>query len=123
MMPDHNRPFQIESDTSKVATGTVLTQLDSNGSQHPVAFLSQTFTNTERHYEIYDRELLGIIQALKEWRHHIQGSGHTTNIFSDHKNLTYFHTAQKLNGQQARWSLYLSKFNIQLIHLPGMKMV
>ena len=61
--------------------------------------------------------------ALKEWRHYIQGSGHTTIVFSDHKNLTYFRTAQKLNDRQARWSLYLSEFNIKLIHLPGSKMI
>jgi RNase H-like domain found in reverse transcriptase len=53
-MPNQSEPFQIESDTSKVATGAVLTQLDSNGDQHPVAFLSKTFSETERKYEIYD---------------------------------------------------------------------
>ena len=88
-----------------------------------MAFLSQTFTDTKRRYKIYDRELLGIIQALKEWRHYIQGSGHTTVISSDHKNLTYFRTTQKLNDRQARWSLYLSEFDIKLIHLPGTRMV
>jgi hypothetical protein len=31
LMPDHSKPFQIESDASKVATGAVLTQTDSNG--------------------------------------------------------------------------------------------
>jgi RNase H-like domain found in reverse transcriptase/Reverse transcriptase (RNA-dependent DNA polymerase) len=61
LMPDQLKPFQIKSDTSKVATGTVLTQLDSNGNRHPVAFLSKTFSETERKYKIYDRELLGII--------------------------------------------------------------
>ena len=96
-MPDHSQPFQIESDASKVATGAVLTQLDSNGNRHPVACLSQTFMDTKRRYEIYDRELLGIIQALTKWRHYLQGSGHTTTVFSDHKNLTYFRMAQKLN--------------------------
>jgi RNase H-like domain found in reverse transcriptase len=123
LMPDQSKPFQIESDASKVATGAVLTQLDSNGDRHPVAFLSKTFSETERKYEIYDRELLGIIRALKEWRHYIQGSGHTTIVYSDHKNLTYFQTAQKLNDRQARWSLYLSGFDLKLIHLPGTKMV
>jgi hypothetical protein len=123
LMPDQSKPFQIESDASKVATGTVLTQLDSNGNRHPVAFLSKTFSETERKYEIYDRELLGIIRALKEWRHYIQGSGHTTIVYSDHKNLMYFRTAQKLNNRQARWSLYLSGFDLKLIHLPGTKMV
>jgi hypothetical protein len=61
LMPDQSKPFQIESDTSKVATGTVLTQPDSNGDRHPVAFLSKTFSETKRKYEIYDWELLGII--------------------------------------------------------------
>jgi RNase H-like domain found in reverse transcriptase len=84
MMPDHSKPFQIESDTSKYASGVVLTQTDINGDRHPVAFLSKTFTYTERRYKIYDRELLGIVQALKEWQHYIQGSGHTTLIHIDH---------------------------------------
>jgi hypothetical protein len=61
LMPNQSKPFQIKSDASKVATGAVLTQLDSNGDQHPVAFMSKTFSDTERKYEIYDRELLGII--------------------------------------------------------------
>src|ERR1700678_1174684 len=81
------------------------------------------FSPTEPNYEIYDRELLGIIQALEEWRHYIQGSGHTTITHSDHKNLTYFRTAQKLNRRQARWSLYLSEFDVKLVHMPGAKMI
>ena len=90
MMPDHSQTFQIESDASKYASGAVLTQMDSNGDRHPVAFMSKTFNDTEKRYEIYDRELLGIVRALKEWRHYIQGSGHTTMVHTDHKNLTYF---------------------------------
>jgi hypothetical protein len=61
MMPDHLKPFQIESDTSKYASEVVLTQTDINGDRHPVAFLSKTFTDIERRYKIYDRELLGIV--------------------------------------------------------------
>jgi Integrase zinc binding domain len=44
-------------------------------------------------------------------------------VYSDHKNLMCFQTAQKLNDRQARWSLYLSGFDLKLIHLPGTKMV
>src|ERR1700678_3424930 len=31
--------------------------------------------------------------------------------------------AQKLNRQQARWLLYLSEFDVKLVHMPGMKMI
>jgi RNase H-like domain found in reverse transcriptase len=123
MVPDHSKPFQIESDASKYASGAVLTQTDINGDRHPVAFLSKNFTDMERRYEIYDRELLGIVQALNEWRHYIQGSGHMTLIHMDHRNLTYFRKAQKLSDRQARWSLFLSEFDIKLQHLPGNKMI
>ena len=97
MMPDQTRPFQIKCDASKYASEAVLTQQDNNGDRHPVVFLLKTFSETERNYEIYDRELLAIIWALEEWRHYVQGSGHTTIIYSDHQNLTYFQSAQKLN--------------------------
>ena len=110
-------------DASKYATGTVLTQLDSNGNRHPISFISKMLSPAERNYEIYKRELLTIICALEEWRHYIQGSTHTTVVLYDHKNLTYYRTAKKLTQQQARWSLYLSEFDVKLVHTPGSKMV
>jgi hypothetical protein len=66
-MPDATRPFQIEADASKHASGAVLTQQDDNGARHPIAFLSKTFDQAQRNYQIYDRELLAIIRALEEW--------------------------------------------------------
>ena len=104
-MPDSSKPFLIESDASKWATGGVLHQQDFNGDWHPCSYISHSFTPTERNYEIYDHELLDIICALVKWRHYIQGSVFPTVILSDHKNLTDFRTAQKLNRRQARWSL------------------
>ena len=42
-------------------------------------------------------------------------------IWTDHKNLEYFMKAQKLNRRQARWVLYLSRFNFMLKHILGSK--
>ena len=86
-------------------------------------FISKTFSPAEWNYEIYDRELLAIIRTLSEWCHYIQGSAHTTVVHSNHKNLTYFRNAQKLNRRQAWWSLNLSEFDLQMIHVPGKKMI
>ena len=54
-MPDHSKPFQIESDMLKYATGVVLSQLDSNGNRRLVAFYSKTFSPAEQNYDIHDR--------------------------------------------------------------------
>jgi RNase H-like domain found in reverse transcriptase len=108
MMPDHLKPFQIQVDSSLFATGDILIQTDTNRDRHPCAYLFKSLTKKQRNYDIEDRELLAIVRALKEWRHYIQGSGHTTLIHTDHRNLTYFRKAQKLSDRQARWSLFLS---------------
>ena len=40
----------------------------------------------------------------------------------NHKNLEYFIKVQKLNRQQARWALYLSRFDFVLKYISGTKM-
>jgi len=40
-------------------------------------------------------------------------------IWTDHRNLQYFMEAKKLNQWQARWVLYLSRFNFNLVYKPG----
>jgi len=66
LMPDYTKPFEIESDASLYATGAVLLQQDTNGEWHPVAFHSQSMSPTERNYQVYDRELMAIIRALRD---------------------------------------------------------
>ncbi|ESK81584.1 reverse transcriptase-rnase h-integrase [Moniliophthora roreri MCA 2997] len=119
VMPDVDKPFCIEADASKWATGAVLRQKGPDGEWHPCGYLSKSLSPTERNYEIYDRELLAIYRALMEWRHYLMGGKFKILVLSDHKNLTYFRTAQKLNRRQARWSLFLSEFDLGLVHVPG----
>jgi len=104
-------------------TGAVLSRVSSEDEKwHPVAFLSKSLSPVERNYEIHDKEMLVIIRALQEWWHFIEGTEHQCEIWMDHKNLEYFMTAKKLNRRQARWSLYLSRFDFALHHKPGRSM-
>ena len=73
-MPDTTKPFFITTNASLTATGGVLMQKNSNGDLHPCAYHSATFSPAERNYNIYDRELLAVIQALKEWHHYLMGA-------------------------------------------------
>jgi len=83
---------------------------------------SHDISPVERNYKIYDKEMLAIIRALEEWRHFLEGACHPVEIWTDHKNLEYFMTARKLNRRQARWSLYLARFDFKLTHHPGRSM-
>jgi hypothetical protein len=122
-LPNNNLPFRLEADGSSIATGSVLSQQQVNDNAwHPVAFLSKALNPVERNYEIHDTEMLAIIRGLEKWRHYLEGARHPVEIWTDHKNLEYFRVAQNINRQQARWSLYLSRFDFTLHHKPGQSM-
>jgi hypothetical protein len=76
--------------------------MDTNGDRHPCAYLSKSLMKEQRNYDTGDRELLAIVQALKEWRHYIQGSGHTTIVLSDHDNLRHFKVPQTIGQRMAQ---------------------
>ena len=60
--PANNQPFHIEADSSDFATGAVLSQLSAEDAKwHPVAYYSKSLSETERNYEIHDKEMLAII--------------------------------------------------------------
>ncbi|KAH9248033.1 hypothetical protein BASA81_014320 [Batrachochytrium salamandrivorans] len=75
--------------------------------------------SAERNYEIYDKELLAVVDSFKHWRHFLQGGHHPVTVLCDHKNLEYFMTTKKLTRRQARWSLELSEYDFTLTHRPG----
>src|SRR5882672_400683 len=81
--------------------------------------MSKSLSSAERNYEIHDKELLSVIRGLEEWRHILEGTKHTIEVLNDHQNLMYFRESQNLNCRQARWSLFLSRFDFSLIHRPG----
>ena len=118
-LPNFSKPFAVTTDASKYASGAILLQTDSNSNWHPCSYLSQSFIPAERNYDIYDRELLAIIRALKSWRHYLHGSPFPIQVFTDHKNLMYFRQAQNLNRRQACWLLDLADFDLKIIHVPG----
>src|SRR6266404_754636 len=119
VFPDPTRPYLVEADSSSYATGAVLSQMRDDDKWHPVAYISKSLSPAERNYDIYDKEMLAVIRALQQWRHYLEGATHPVQILTDHKNLEYFMTAQKLNRRQARWSVFLSRFDLRLQHRPG----
>jgi len=120
--PDLDKEFRVEADASNFATGGVLSIKCEDNKWRPVAYISKSLNETERNYEIHDKEMLAVIRCLEAWRHFLEGAKGKFEIWSDHKNLEYFMSNQKLNRWQARWALYLSRFNFVLKHVPGSRM-
>ncbi|KAF7771012.1 hypothetical protein Agabi119p4_6986 [Agaricus bisporus var. burnettii] len=117
-LPKDTGQFRVEVDASNYGTGAVLSQ-EQEGKWHPVTFMSKTLSEAKQNYEIYDKELLAIIKALKLWRHYLLDAKKQFEIWTDHENLKYFREPQKLNARQARWYLMLQEYDFLLRHIPG----
>jgi hypothetical protein len=118
-LPKDHGKFHLETVTSDVATGVVLSQEQEDGLYKPLGYISKSFNEAEQHYTTYDKELLGIMRALEDWRNLLIGAEQPFEILTDHCNLTYFHDPQKLTGQQVNWTTKLQDFDFVIKHVGG----
>ena len=110
--------FRVEIDALEHAIGEVLSQ-EQEGKWKPIAFLSRTMQPVERDYEIYNKKLLAIVEALTKWRQYLLDMIELFQIWMDHENLKYFREPHKLNRRQARWYLKLQDYDFILQYIPG----
>jgi hypothetical protein len=112
-------PIIVETDASDYAISGIISIRCEDEEIRPVAFRSRTLTAPELNYDTHDKELLAIYEAFGSWRHYLEGSGTPVDVVTDHKNLEYFCTTKLLTRRQARWSEYLSGFNMVVRFRPG----
>src|SRR5882762_2720090 len=112
-------PMTVKTDASDYAIAAILSITLPDGEIHPVAFHSCTLTTLELNYDTHNKELLAIFEAFQKWRHYLEGSGTPIDVVTDHKNLEYFSTTKLLTRRQARWSEFLSQFNLVIRFCPG----
>src|SRR5580693_7019423 len=124
--PDQERQFILEVDASQFATGAILYQADKkmtdrkgNPILRPCGYHSQTFSATEQHYPIYDREFLAVIRGLKHWDYLLKCAKHPILLITDHANLTYYRHAHKIGPRIAGYIAEREQYDIQLVYKPG----
>ena len=105
VLPDPNAPYRLIADASELGTGAVLLQHN-----HPVAYLSHKFNETESRYHTGEKELLAVILALKAWRCYLHGCPGGLTLVTDHHPLTYLQKQPHLSPKQVRWSQFMSQF-------------
>jgi hypothetical protein len=89
-------------DASNYVVRVVLTHHD-----HPVAYHSETLSDTVRKYPTCDKEMYSIVKAYFQWRHIV--------IHTDHKPIQFMQTQGKLqNDRHQNWSTYLQQFHLNI---------
>ena len=108
---DPEKETILEADCSGFALGGCLSQVDEHKRLRPVAYHSQKLNSAEVNYPIHDKEMLAIVECLKEWQAELKSVAKPFKIVTDHKNLSYFSTKRLLNERQVRYNDTLQQFN------------
>jgi len=104
--PNFDKEFHIHTDASKTQLGAVISQ-----EGRPIAFYSRKLSPTQTRYTTTERELLAIVETLKEFKNILLGQQIT--IFTDHKKII---SENSQIERVLRWRLLIEGFSPKLVH-------
>lgn len=114
--PKFDREFILTTDASDFAVAAILSQIDDDGTEKPVAFSSQTLDPRERNYNTTEKEAYAIVFGVRHFRVYLLGK--KFRIVTDHRALKWLNSMEP-KGRIARWIMDLQEFQFEVEHRPG----
>lgn len=114
--PDFGRTFNLTSDASNFAIGSVLSQ-GPIGQDAPIAYASRTLNKAEQNYNTTEKELCAIIWGVKDFRPYLLGL--KFKIITDHQALSWLFNIKDPGSRLTRWRLKLEEYEYEIIYKPG----
>ncbi|MBW0480623.1 hypothetical protein O181_020338 [Austropuccinia psidii MF-1] len=111
-------PTIVETYASVHALGAVLSQVSDSG-KHPIASKRRKLIPAGLKYEIYEKELLGIVWALKRWRAFLLSLSSPFEVLTNVYSLQCFMSSKVLTRHHACWAEFLCEFHFSINYCPG----
>ena len=108
VIQDFTKTFIMECDASRNGIGAVLMQ-----EGHPLAFTSHSIKGKKLKNPIYEKEMLVILHALKQWHPYLIG-GHF-KVKTDHDGLKYFLEQRLSSEEQQKWVTQRLGYDFEII--------
>lgn len=115
-LPDFTQLFYVTTDASDVAIGAVLSQGELPYDR-PIHFFSRTLNEAQRRYSTIQKELLAIVEAIKNFRPYLYGRFFV--LITDHKPLCYLFNMKDCGSRLFRQRLDLLDYNFKILYRPG----
>ena len=117
-IPNAELPFIVDTDACDRGLGAVLSQLDSENVERPVAFASRALSTLEKKYTTMEKECLAVIWAVTTQFHgYLYGARFL--LRTDNQPLSWLRTLKNPTPRLARWILKLQEYDFEIEHRPG----
>ena len=116
-------PTYITTDASGYGIAAVLSQIDQNGCDRPIYFLSRKLSEAERTYSATEKEFLAVLWGVERLHQYLYGRPFV--IRTDHQCLKQL-LCNGIEGGSApcrviRWATRLLQYNYSVEFIPGKK--
>jgi hypothetical protein len=119
--PGHKNyfPFTVITDASEVAVGAILLQQQGPSIEDTkvIGYSSSKFKHAERNYSVHEKELMGVLLAVKNWNCFLEGSKFT--VKTDHHSLIWLNKLQDPSRRQGRWIDILQGHDFEVLYIKG----
>ncbi|KAL5477033.1 hypothetical protein EMCRGX_G023772 [Ephydatia muelleri] len=119
---DPSKKIALSCDASPYGIGVVLSHLQEDGSDRPIAYASRSLAPAEKNYSQIEKEGLAVVWGVKKFHQFLFGRQFV--VYSDHKPLQFLFSETKpvptmASSRIQRWALTLSAYNYQMVFRPG----
>lgn len=109
-------------DASPSGLGAILSQVDSDGIERPIAFASRTLNAAEKRYAQIQKEATAIIYGVRRFHQYLYGRSNPFTLRTDHKPLISIFGPHKgipevSANRLQRYALFLSAYNYTIEYI------
>ena len=113
VLPTENEILHLRTDASDLSISAVL----ETDNRQPVYFCSRVLNQSERNYDIVEKEGLAIFWGITRLRSFLLGRKFI--VHSDHRPLQYLFNNEKCAPKILRWKLQLQEYNFEVNYCKG----
>ena len=95
----------------------MLSQLDDEGNDRPIAYYSHKLLPREEKYFAVEKECLAIKLAIQNFHPYLMGQ--KCRIQTDHRSLEWLNNVKESNPRLTRWSLFLQSYWFDIEYRTG----
>ena len=115
--PDPNKEYLLKMDALKLGLGAMLSQKQSDGRYHLVAFRSRALHGADVNYHSTKLKFLAMKWSIKHFQTYLLG--HHFRVCMDNNPLTYFLTSPNMDAMKQRLISELAKYDFSLKYQKG----
>ena len=112
--PDFTKTFVMQTDTSNVRKGLVLSKRDED---YSIAYLSRKLLDREKWYSVIEQECLSIVLGIEAFEVYLIGKPFV--LQTDHRALHWIQQCTDKNARLMQWSLMLQTYTFTVQHRKG----